>query len=153
MKPYGYKRLGPANLSFFDKGTDKVIDPKFTQKLLVQRHKLELTVKKIEDKVRNAPTEVEKEDFAVEDNRIAILHKRPNILSLKQFEAYELVLQTLRYVHSQYDALIARSLTVFGVSEFGSEAPPTYVMIRGNAHAPSDSRVSLGVEFPRARGY
>ena len=96
----------------------------------------------------------EKEDFAFEENRVAMIRKKleekPDLIKEGKLAEYEKALRELKDVRSQDEELRATSMTTFGVSEVGSEAPTTTVMIRGNAHAPGDE-VSPG--FPSILGF
>lgn len=145
VKPYGHRRLDPTNTRMFDLKTGAPVALELAEKLRQERQQLERTVRQIENRVRKHLTEPEKEDFAFEDNRVAIIKAKANVLKPNDVQEYETALAQLRNVRSQDDEMAASTLTAFGVSEQGSEVPPTFVMIRGNAHAQGDE-VSPG--FP-----
>jgi len=148
VKPYGHRRLDSANTRMFEVESGKEIDRAVAEKLTQQRQKLERLVRGVENKARKVLSNPEKEDFAFESNRVAMLKKllerkkeddeALRFLSAKKIREYEKSLKELTDVRSQDDDLRSASLTAFGVSEFGSEAPKTNVMIRGSAHALGD---------------
>ena len=151
VKPYGHRRLDPMNTRMFEVESGKEIDRSVAEKLTQERQKLERLVRGVENKARKVLSNPEKEDFAFEPNRVAMLKKLLvrkeeeegdnedlKFLSSKKIEEYEKSLKELADVRSQDDDLRSASLTAFGVSEFGSEAPKTNVMIRGSAHALGD---------------
>ena len=144
VRPYGHRRLDPANTRMFDSDTGKLIDPEVAKKFVEtqqRRAKLEQLVLSTEDKVTTVLTPPEKEDFAFEANKLAIIEKvierKPDLFPKKgRLKNYENAVKELKGIQSEDTK--QTMLTAFGVAEFGSEAPVTNVMIRGNANAPGD---------------
>ena len=78
----------------------------------------------------------EKDDFEFESNRLNILKKYVGKgISQAQVNRYETLLQTRQKL---LDGSGARGIRVLCVTEHGPAAPPTHVLIRGNAHSPGE---------------
>lgn len=154
VRPYGHRRLDAANTRMFEVASGQLVDRKVAEELTQKKQQLERKVRQVENKVRKELSNPEREDFAFEENRVAMIEKKreqnPDLISEADLEEYAAALKSLRDVRSQDEELKAATLTAFGVSEFGSEPPETNVMIRGNAHAPGDV-VTPG--FPSVLGF
>ena len=104
-------------------------------------------LKDIEDKVRDKLEGVEAEDFQYEMNRLAILknHVAPKgkkLLKQGQMRHYESLIRRIQELEAKPPTGLAKALCV---KEGGKQSPPTFILTRGNAHAP-DEEVKPG--FP-----
>jgi len=123
------------------------------QRLALEQNKAQLAdlqerMRKIESKVSGRFTGVEKDDFKYESNRLEILKRYIGKgLNADNLSLYEGLL-------GQHKELLDKSPTgnirVLCVKEFGRQAPPTYVLARGNVHAPGE-QVEPG--FPAVLGF
>ncbi len=138
VKPYGHRRLDEANTRIFDKNTNEQVEKSIAKKLVNERQRLEKIVTQIENRVRRNLSNPEREDFAFEDNRLEMIRKRPETIPAPKLKEYEKARKDLKQIRLEDETLQARIVTIFGVSEVGSEPPKTNVMIRGNAHALGD---------------
>lgn len=154
IKPYGHRRLDAANTRMFEVASGKPVDRSVAEDITRSRNDTERIIRQVENKVRGVLSNPEKEDFAFEENRVAMIKAKlkddPDLLKADRLEKYEEALRKIKDIRSQDDDLKATTLTAFGVSEFGSEAPTTTVMIRGNANAPGDEVVP---GFPSILGF
>ncbi len=90
----------------------------------------------IEKEVSKDFSDVEKEDFRDEQNRLRLIKKRvPNLLSEEKFKQYVQLTADRDQLMKSPPAPLARALCV---TEAGRTAPPTFVLPRGNPHAKGD---------------
>lgn len=96
----------------------------------------ERDLNKLEAKVRDEFSGVEKEDFQYEMNRIAIMKKHiGDKLNDKGFQRYKKLTKERDNFRANKPKGFALALCV---KEFGRKAPVTTVLARGNAHAPAE---------------
>ncbi len=104
-------------------------------------------MQRLEQKVEGGLEGVEKEDFAYEMNRLAIMKRHAGDMGRKlinpgQMRHYESLLRRRRELEANPPTGLAKALCV---KEQGPEAPPTFVLMRGNAHAEGEE---VGPGFP-----
>jgi len=99
-----------------------------------QQEKVKREFEDIESIVKPTFENVEHEEFKYERNRIAIVKKRvPGFLSHKQFDRYVALKKRFNELRRFRPKALEQALCV---KEHGPNAPKTFVLIRGNAHAP-----------------
>jgi mono/diheme cytochrome c family protein len=82
-------------------------------------------------------SDVEKEDFRDEQNRMRLIKKRvPNVLSEEKFKQYVRLTEERDRLRKSPPAPLAKALCV---TEVGKVPPPTFVLPRGNPHAKGDA--------------
>lgn len=108
---------------------------------------VEERIRAIEAQVRDDLSPVEREEFAHEQNRTAIVGKRvPAILNAERFREYVSSFEERDRFRKFRPAGLAQALCV---KEERGDPPPTFVLTRGNPHAPG-ARVEPG--FPSVLG-
>ncbi len=81
-------------------------------------------------------TDVEKQEFQHRQHRVGIIKSRvPGVLSDQQFERYVELFRKREHLEAHPPKGLRQALCV---KEHGPEAPDTYVLVRGNPHAPSE---------------
>ncbi|MCP4811045.1 MAG: DUF1553 domain-containing protein, partial [Planctomycetaceae bacterium] len=91
---------------------------------------------------------VEKEDFKFEQHKIPLLKKRvPKLLSKQQFQQYVQLKKQQKQLTNVKPAALTQALCV---TEMGRQSRETFVLARGNAHAPGE-QVEPG--FPEVLGF
>lgn len=101
-----------------------------------QRKELQKKIREIEKLVRPDLQPVEKQDFAYDMNREPILRKRVGkVIDQAKFDQYVAARARLTELERTKPDFVGMALCV---TEIGSEARPTFVLTRGNPHAPAD---------------
>ncbi|MFP6619220.1 MAG: PSD1 and planctomycete cytochrome C domain-containing protein [Pirellulaceae bacterium] len=110
--------------------------------------KVEKQIAAIEKRVIGDFQPVEKQDFKFEQHKIPLLKKRvPRLLSKQQFQKYVELKKQQRQLTNVKPAALTQALCV---TEMGRQPRETFVLARGNAHAPGD-QVEPG--FPEVLGF
>jgi len=90
----------------------------------------------IEQLVQSTLSNVEKQEFEHRQNRVPLLRLRvPDVISQEQLEQYIQLQRREEQLEKNPPHGLRQALCV---KEHGPEAPPTYVLIRGSAHAPGE---------------
>lgn len=101
-----------------------------------QKREAERTIKTIHDKVVDDFEPVEHEDFRYPVNRPTLVGKRVGrLITDREFADYQQAVEKLRQLELEKPETLARALAV---TESGSQPPETFVLTRGNPHAPGD---------------
>ncbi|WP_417750160.1 PSD1 and planctomycete cytochrome C domain-containing protein [Rosistilla oblonga] len=101
-----------------------------------ERRELEKTIREIEKQVQPDFQPVEHEDFAYQMNREAIVGKRVGkLIDQAKYDQYVAARKRLTEIERNKPAEVGMALCV---TEIGSQARPTFVLTRGNPHAPAD---------------
>ena len=102
----------------------------------------------LEERVIGDFQPVEKEDFKFEQHKIPLMKKRvPRLLSQQQFQQYVQLKKKQKQLANVKPVALTQALCV---TEMGRKARDTFVLARGNAHAPGD-QVEPG--FPQVLGF
>ena len=110
--------------------------------------KVEKQIAAIEKRVIGDFQSVEKEDFKFEQHKIPLLKKRvPRLLSKQQFQQYVQLKKQQKQLTNVKPAALTQALCV---TEMGRQSRETFVLARGNAHAPGE-QVEPG--FPEVLGF
>lgn len=137
-------RYGLRSPESVAKNSLRVIAPKeeqerFAAESAVYKGKLDgvnAQLKVIEDVVTPDFAPVEKEDFKYDQNRVALLRKRvPALLSEEKFGHYAQLMKERDTLLKSPPRGLAQALSI---KENGTEAPRTFLLMRGNPHAPGD---------------
>ena len=136
VRRYGVRKLP----SVLDASVREIATPaeKARHKQIVDKHEQRLAttereLKRIEDLVRGEFSDVEREDFQDEMNRVAILKRHiGDRLNQRQFRNYEDFTRQREQLRRNQAAGLPQALCI---KEHGRDAPPTFVLTRGNAHA------------------
>jgi mono/diheme cytochrome c family protein len=100
-----------------------------------EKGRLERVLNDIHNEVRKDFEPVEHEEFRHAMNRRAIVEKRVGrLITAEQFDAYREADEALRQLERDKPEELAMALCV---TEQGSTAPETFVLTRGNPHAPA----------------
>lgn len=93
-------------------------------------------IRELENLARPKLTNVEKDEFKSEANRIPVLKKRvPEVLSQKQFDKYVALIEQRSKLRKFRAPELARALCV---TEGGPHAPQMFVLVRGNPAVKGD---------------
>lgn len=97
---------------------------------------LERDLKKIEDKVRPGFSGVEVDDFQYAMNRVPIVQKRRGtLLTDREADQYQRISERKKKLQDNPPSELAQALCV---KEDVRELKPTFVLLRGNPHAPGE---------------
>ncbi|MEZ6089350.1 MAG: DUF1553 domain-containing protein [Pirellulaceae bacterium] len=101
-----------------------------------ERRELEHQIREVENKVRPDLKPVEKQDFVHSMNREAIVRQRVGkVIDQQAFDQYVARRARLVELEREKPEEVAMALCV---TEIGSQPRPTFVLTRGNPHAPAD---------------
>ena len=103
---------------------------------LKQVAQIEKQIAAIEKRVTSDFQPVEKEDFKFEQHKIPLLKKRvPRLLSQQQFKQYVQLKKKEKQLKNVKPAALTQALCV---TETGRQPRKTFILARGNAHAPGE---------------
>jgi len=103
---------------------------------LKQVAQIEKQIAEIEKRVVGDFQPVEKEDFKFEQHKIPLLKKRvPRLLSQQQFKQYVQLKKKEKQLKNVKPVALTQALCI---TETGRQPRKTFILARGNAHAPGD---------------
>jgi hypothetical protein len=140
----GYKRFGVRGYDTVVRNSLRTIaspglQKKHAAEVAVYDRKVKETAEKlkaIENIVRKDFIPVEKQEFRSERNQRALVKKRvPKVISQKQYDEFERLFAKRDSLRRNKPAALEMALCI---TEVGSKARDTHVLIRGSAHAKGD---------------
>lgn len=146
LRRYGVRSgesVNDASIAYIDLPADDSSYEVELAKFEKQVEGIQKTLSKLEDKIQDDLTEVEKEEFQYEMNRVPILSKREGtILTDREVKQYAKQTERLQLLNRNRPKALAQALVI---KEDVKQLKPTYVLTRGSPQAPAEE-VSPG--FP-----